>query len=51
VPADGVDLAFGLGTRHLAAASVSKKLRIIAVAVSESGCVRIYYDGEQLAEL
>lgn len=47
-PAEGVDIPLGLGSRHLAAASVSKGLTVIAVVVSESGVVRVFYDGELL---
>ena len=36
----------GLGSRHLAAASVSQKLRVIAIVVSESGVVRVFHDGD-----
>jgi len=46
VPADGVDVPFGLGSRHVAAASISKRLGIVAVAVSASGFVRVFCDGD-----
>src|SRR5919106_5152109 len=38
-----IDLPLGLGSRHLAAASVSQKLGAIAIVVSESGVVRIFH--------
>lgn len=42
-----VTLSKGLGTRHWAAAAITKKTAAIAVAVSESsGTVRIFQDGE-----
>ena len=42
-----VTLSKGLGTRHWAAAAVTKKTGAIAIAVSESsGTVRIFQDGE-----
>src|SRR5437588_1135555 len=45
--AEGITLSKGLGTRHWAAAAVSKKTKAIAVAVSQSsGTVRIFQDGE-----
>jgi DNA integrity scanning protein DisA with diadenylate cyclase activity len=46
-PTDGVPtLSKGLGTRHWAAAAVSKKTRAIAVVVSQSsGSVRIFQNG------
>ena len=46
-PAEGITLSKGLGTRHWAAAAVSKKTKAIAVAVSQSsGTVRIFQNGE-----
>lgn len=46
-----VELTFGLGSRHLAAASISKETNAIAIAVSESAVVRIYYQGRLQAEV
>jgi DNA integrity scanning protein DisA with diadenylate cyclase activity len=47
VPAEGITLSKGLGSRHWAAAAVSKKTQAIAVAVSQSsGTVRIFQGGE-----
>lgn len=46
-PADGITLSKGLGSRHWAAAAVSKKTRAVAIAVSEStGVVRVFQNGE-----
>jgi diadenylate cyclase len=46
-PADGITLSKGLGTRHWAAAAISKHTKAIAVAVSQSsGTVRIFCDGK-----
>jgi DNA integrity scanning protein DisA with diadenylate cyclase activity len=45
--AEGITLSKGLGTRHWAAAAVSRKTKAIAVAVSQSsGTVRIFQGGE-----
>ena len=45
--AANITLSKGLGTRHWAAAAVSKKTSAIAVVVSESsGTVRIFQNGE-----
>ena len=45
-PAEGLTLSSGLGTRHWAAAAISKATKAIAAAVSEStGTVRIFEDG------
>jgi hypothetical protein len=38
-----VDVPLGLGSRHVAAASISKELGICAVVVSQSGVVRALY--------
>ncbi|HYV34782.1 MAG TPA: diadenylate cyclase [Gemmataceae bacterium] len=45
--ADGITLSKGLGTRHWAAAAISRKTKAIAVCVSQSsGTVRIFQDGQ-----
>jgi diadenylate cyclase len=45
--ADGLALSKGLGSRHWAAAEISKATDAVAVAVSEStGTVRIFQDGK-----
>ncbi len=45
--ADGITLSKGLGTRHWAAAAISRKTKAIAIAVSQSsGTVRIFQDGQ-----
>ncbi len=49
--ADRVELPLGLGSRHFAAASISKKTRAIAVVVSESAMVRVFDDGALIAEV
>lgn len=47
VLADGITLSKGLGSRHWAAAAISRRTSAIAVAVSESsGVVRIFQNGE-----
>jgi DNA integrity scanning protein DisA with diadenylate cyclase activity len=47
VLAEGITLSKGLGSRHWAAAAVSKRTQAIAIAVSEStGVVRIFQHGE-----
>ena len=40
-----IDLPLGLGSRHLAAASMSQRLGILAIVVSESGVVRVFHRG------
>lgn len=45
--AEGLTLSKGLGTRHWAAAAISKQTHAIAVVVSQSsGTVRLFQDGE-----
>ena len=46
-----VEMAFGLGSRHLAAASISKETNAIAIVVSESAVVRVFYEGHLQAEI
>jgi DNA integrity scanning protein DisA with diadenylate cyclase activity len=47
VPAEGITLSKGLGSRHWSAAAISRKTDAIAIAVSQSsGTVRIFQDGE-----
>jgi hypothetical protein len=48
---EAIDLPFGLGSRHLAACSVSKRLAIAAIVVSESAIVRVFESGELVAEI
>lgn len=46
-----VQLPLGLGSRHLAAASVSSLLGILAIVVSESAMVRVFSRGHLVAEV
>jgi DNA integrity scanning protein DisA with diadenylate cyclase activity len=41
----------GLGSRHAAAASISRATRAIAVVVSQSSVVRVFSDGDLRAEI
>jgi DNA integrity scanning protein DisA with diadenylate cyclase activity len=45
------DQPLGLGTRHLAAASISAATGAIAIVVSESSVVRVYSGGSLLTEI
>ncbi len=46
-PDKGYTLSMGLGTRHAAAAAISKSTRAIAITVSQSsGTVRLFQNGE-----
>jgi DNA integrity scanning protein DisA with diadenylate cyclase activity len=45
--AEGITVSQGLGTRHWAAAAISRKTKAVAIAVSQSsGTVRIFQNGE-----
>ena len=44
-------LPLGLGSRHMAAASISRNTKAVAVAVSESSTVRVFDEGEVVAEI
>lgn len=46
-----LDLPLGLGSRHVAAASITRDTGAVAVVVSESAIVRILDDGELIAEI
>ena len=46
-----VEIPLGLGSRHLAAASISKETGAIAIVVSESAIVRVFHSGNIVAEL
>ena len=48
---DHLELPLGLGSRHVAAASVSSRTDAVAVVVSESSTVRMFDDGELVAEI
>lgn len=49
--AEGIDLPLGLGGRHMAGASITKKTDCVVVLVSESSVVRILDDGEIISEI
>jgi len=48
---EGINLPLGLGARHMAAASISKQTKAVAVVVSESSLVRVFDHGELVAEI
>jgi len=48
---DDLNLPMGLGSRHMAAASVSNRTNAVAVAVSESSMVRVFDNGELISEI
>jgi DNA integrity scanning protein DisA with diadenylate cyclase activity len=48
---EGIHLSMGLGARHMAAASISRHTRAVAVVVSETSVVRLFRDGVLVAEI
>ena len=48
---EGIELPLGLGSRHMAAASISRETGAVSVAVSESSVVRVFDEGEILSEI
>jgi diadenylate cyclase len=48
---DGIDLPLGLGSRHMAAASITKRTHAVAVVVSESSMVRVFDNGSIVGEI
>jgi len=44
-------MPLGLGSRHFAAASISKVTEAIAIVVSESAMVRVFAGGKLIAEI
>lgn len=48
---EGVHVPPGLGTRHIAAASITRRTRAFAVVVSESAVVRLFDGGRLVAEV
>ena len=48
---DNLNLPLGLGSRHVAGASISKQTDAVAVVVSESSMVRMFDDGELVSEI
>ena len=47
----GVSLPLGLGSRHMAAASVTRETDCVAVVVSESAVVRLFQGGAMVNEI
>jgi diadenylate cyclase len=48
---DEIEPQLGLGTRHIAAASITRATTAIAVVVSESSVVRVFHDGHLATEI
>lgn len=51
-PADNITLSKGLGSRHWAAAAITRSTKAVAIAVSETnGTVRIFQNGEVMLRI
>jgi diadenylate cyclase len=48
---DGLDLPLGLGSRHMAAASITRATNAVAIVVSESSMVRVFDNGSIVGEI
>jgi diadenylate cyclase len=48
---ESLDLPLGLGSRHMAGASISRQTNAVAVVVSERSMVRMFDDGELVSEI
>jgi DNA integrity scanning protein DisA with diadenylate cyclase activity len=48
---EGLEIHMGLGARHVAAASITKRTEAMAIVVSESSVVRIFNTGRLIAEI
>jgi diadenylate cyclase len=48
---EDLQVPLGLGSRHMAGASVSRRTGAVAVVVSESSMVRMFDDGELVSEI
>lgn len=48
---ENLDVPLGLGSRHMAGASVSRSTDAVSVVVSESSMVRMFDDGDLVAEI
>jgi len=47
----GIRLPLGLGSRHMAAASITRQTNAVGVVVSESSIVRVFDNGELISEI
>jgi DNA integrity scanning protein DisA with diadenylate cyclase activity len=49
--ANGIDVPLGLGSRHVAGASITRNTRAVAIVVSQSSVVRLFCHGDLVAEI
>ncbi len=51
VDSEDVEIPLGLGSRHYAAAAITKKTQAVAIVVSKSSVIRIFQQGALVAEI
>lgn len=51
IPAADLDFPMGLGSRHYAAATLSRATKAVAVVLSKSSVIRIFYGGVLIGEI
>lgn len=49
--AEGIDVPLGLGSRHVAGASITRTTQAVAIVVSQSSVVRLFCHGDLVAEI
>lgn len=50
-PASALDFPMGLGSRHFAAASITQATKAVAVVLSKSSVIRVFYGGAIIGEI
>jgi diadenylate cyclase len=48
---EGIEVPLGLGTRHMAGASITRQTNSVAIVVSESSVVRVFQGGKVASEI
>jgi DNA integrity scanning protein DisA with diadenylate cyclase activity len=51
VTANDINIPLGLGSRHIAAASITRETQAVGVVASESSIVRVFDNGEIVSEI
>lgn len=49
--AEGIELPLGLGSRHMAAASITRETNAVAIVVSESSTVSVFDGGNRISKI
>jgi diadenylate cyclase len=51
IPSKDIEVPLGLGSRHYAAASITKETEAIAIVISKSSVVRVFHKGTLVSEI